>query len=118
MSFVARVTMAFAVMCMVWYVVVVGFAMDDVAITKALSDNDIPTSDQAMIPDSGTATANTTTAGEFSVSSVKDISFIKRFWIAVSGMPWWFNLFIGLFNGFILLMLTILWIVKVVHGNG
>ncbi len=112
MSYVARATFAFSVMIMFWYIIIVGFAMDDLAIEKALDPG------KANLVGSGSSSVNDTTTGEFSVSNIKDISFLRRFWITVFGMPWWFNLFVGLFNGFVLFMLTLLWILKVIHGEG
>lgn len=112
MSFVARVTFAFSIMLLMWYIIIVAFAMDSVAIERALDIG------KANLVTTGSSAVNDTTTGEFSISNVKDISFIRRFWITVQSMPWWFNLFIGLFNGFLLFMLTLLWVLKIVHGEG
>ncbi len=112
MSFVARVTFVFSVLILTWYIIVVAFAMDDIAIARAVDPG------SANLVGVGSSGVNDTTAGQFSLGNIKDISFIRRFWITVAGMPWWFNLIIGLFNGFMLFLLTVLWIIKVIHGNG
>ena len=112
MSFVAKLTIAFAILMTLWVVTVTAFSMDDVAVERSLnigSGNLVTTSGISV---------NDSTAGTFSVGSVKNISFIKRFWLTVKDMPWWAGMMIALFNGFMLLLLTILWIVKIVHGNG
>lgn len=110
MSYVVRLTFTFAFMIAIWYIITIAFAMDDIAVERAVE----PGNANLIAP---TGSVNDTTTGEFSVGNVKDISFIRRFWITVFDMPWWFNLFIGLFNGFVLFILTVMWILKIVHGE-
>jgi hypothetical protein len=112
MSLTTELTIGFSVMITIWFLVVTGFAIDDVAVEKAISAG------RANLVSEGSSGVNDTTAGTFAVSNVKDISFIRRFAIIVNDMPWWFNIFVGLVNGFGLFMLTLLWILKVIHGDG
>lgn len=92
-GFAPTVTTAIVLFNLFVFIIITAFAMDDVSVGRA-----------------GDVYSELNESGDIDTSSVAEIGFLKRFWIIMWDLPWWFNIFVIFVNLILIPICVLAWI--------